>query len=191
MIEFLSSLDTPLRIFWVIAIAASAVFLIQAVITFAGVGADSDFCTVDDVDSGDAGYGGLFSFRNLINFLLGYGWSGVILYDHIQSRFWLYFVCILIGLLFILAFVLMFKAMLGLAHDGSFYLESAIGKAADVYLRIPAARSGRGKVQVSVNGSVHEIDAVTDDADEVPTGGKVQITDVIGDDCFLVKIINK
>ena len=190
MVEFLNSLDGPLRIFWIIAILASAIFLIQAIITFAGVGADSDFCTVDGVDSADTGYGGLFSFRNLVNFLLGYGWSGVILYDHIASRFWLYVVCIAIGLAFILAFVLMFRAMLGLAHDGSFYLESAVGKTADVYLRIPAARGGRGKVQVSVNGSVHEIDAITDNAVEIPTGAKVIVTEVIGDDSFLVKIIN-
>ena len=37
---------------------------------------------------------------------------------------------------------------------------------------------GRGKVQFSVEGSVHEIDAITDDALEIPTGTVVKIVEV-------------
>ena len=55
-----------------------------------------------------------------------------------------------------------------------------------MYLRIPAARSGRGKVQVSVKGSVHEIDAMTDRDEEIATGGQVKIVEVLGDDLLLV-----
>ena len=66
-------------------------------------------------------------------------------------------------------------------------MKEAVGLRADVYLRIPAARSGRGKVQVSVKGSVHEIDAVTDSDTEIATGGQVEIVEVLGDDLLLVK----
>ena len=74
-----------------------------------------------------------------------------------------------------------------LSHDGSFRMSETVGLMADVYLRIPAARSGRGKVQVSVKGFVHEIDAVTDSDKDIPTGGQVKILEVIGDDLLLVK----
>jgi hypothetical protein len=42
-------------------------------------------------------------------------------------------------------------------------------------------------VQVSVKGSVHEIDAMTDSESEIPTGGQVEIVEVLGDDLLLVK----
>ena len=91
------------------------------------------------------------------------------------------------GLLFVLAFVFMFRQVMKLSHDGSFKMSETVGLKADVYLRIPAARSGRGKVQLSVKGSVHEIDAVTDNDAEIPTGGQVEIVEVLGDDLLLVK----
>ena len=68
--------------------------------------------------------------------------------------------------------------MMKLTHDGSFKMSEAIGVTGSVYLRIPASGSGRGKVQFSVKGSVHEIDAITDDALEIPTGTVVKIVEV-------------
>ncbi|MBO4499873.1 MAG: serine protease [Bacteroidaceae bacterium] len=191
MSSFLSTLDTPLRIFWIIAIAASVVFVVQTIMTFIGFGGDADFdeiSTAETVD--DAGFSGLFSFRNLINFLLGYGWTGVILYDDITKPFWLYAISFGVGVLFVAAFVFMFRKMMKLSHDGSFRISEAVGITADVYLRIPASNGGRGKVQFSVKGSVHELDAVTDESEEIPTGAKAKIVDTLGDDVVKVVRIN-
>ena len=96
-------------------------------------------------------------------------------------------VAIAVGLVFVLAFVFMFRQVMKLSHDGSFKMQEAVGLKADVYLRIPAARSGRGKVQVSVKGSVHEIDAMTDNREEIATGAQVKIVKVLGDDLLLVE----
>lgn len=192
MFDFISGMEGSQKIFWIIAIIASIVFVIQTIITFIGIGGDADF---DDVSSAetvdDAGFGGLFSFRNLINFLLGYGWTGVVLYDDISNSFWLYAISIGVGILFVAAFILMFRQMLKLSHDGTFKLESAVGLTADVYLHIPASRRGRGKIHVSVNGSVHELDAVTDDGEEIPTGGQARILEVLGDEVLRVTNNNK
>lgn len=185
---FLSSLDVPLRIFWIIAIAASVVFVVQTIMTFIGFGGDTDFdeiSTAETVD--DTGFSGLFSFRNLINFLLGYGWTGVILYDDITKPFWLYVVSFGVGVLFVAAFIFMFRKMMKLSHDGTFHISEAVGLVADVYLRIPASNGGRGKVQFSVKGSVHELDAVTDDSEEIPTGAKARIVEPLGGD--VVKVV--
>ncbi|MBO5811719.1 MAG: serine protease [Bacteroidaceae bacterium] len=175
MIEVFNSMDSALKLFWIISAIASLVFIIQTVMTFIGFDADADG-DIGMMD--DAGFSGVFSFRNLINFLLGYGWSGVVFYDDITNRFWLYIVCIAIGLAFVTAFVIIFKMMMKLTHDGSFKMSEAIGVTGSVYLRIPASGSGRGKVQFSVKGSVHEIDAITDDALEIPTGTVVKIVEV-------------
>lgn len=191
MIDF-NSLDAAQKVFWIIAGSASLVFLIQTIMTFIGLGGDAD---VDagpmDADMGDmvedGGLNGVFSFRNLINFLLGYGWTGVLMYDTVSPMWLLQFVAIGVGLLFVLAFVFMFRQVMKLAHDGSFHMDEAIGLNADVYLRIPAARSGRGKVQVSVKGSVHEIDAITDRKEMIPTGSQVRIVEVLGNDLLRVE----
>lgn len=191
MIELFNSLEPLQKFFWTIACCASLVFIIQTIMTFIGLGTDADVDagpmdgSVDSME--DGALSGVFSFRNLINFLLGYGWAGVLLFDDIEKRWLLQLLAIAVGLLFVLAFVFMFRQVMKLSHDGSFKISEAVGLKADVYLRIPAARSGRGKVQVSVKGSVHEIDAVTDKDAEIPTGGQVEIVEVLGDDLLLVK----
>lgn len=190
---FLSSLEPLLRVFWIIAAVASLIFIIQTIMTFIGLGTDTDVdAGPGDMDSmADAtengGLNGVFSFRNLINFLLGYGWTGVLLYDNFEKTWLLQLIAILVGFLFVFAFVLMFRATMKLAHDGSFRMEETVGLRADVYLRIPAQRQGRGKIQISVKGSVHEIDAVTDNAEMIPTGGSVVVKEVISEDLLLVE----
>ena len=191
MIELFNSLEPLQKFFWTIACCASLVFIIQTIMTFIGLGTDADVDagpmdgSVDSME--DGALSGVFSFRNLVNFLLGYGWAGVLLFDDIEKRWLLQLVAIAVGVLFVLAFVFMFRQVMKLSHDGSFKMSEAVGLKADVYLRIPASRSGRGKVQVSVKGSVHEVDAMTDRNDEIATGGQVKIVKVLGDDLLLVE----
>lgn len=191
--SFLAEMEGVQKVFWIIALAASLVFIIQTVITFIGLGTDMDVDAGPDSIDGlgdsveDGSLSGLFSFRNLINFLLGYGWAGVLLHDSIGSRLLLQIVAIAVGIAFVAAFVFMFRQLMKLSHDGSFRMTEAVGLTADVYLRIPASRTGRGKVQLSVKGSIHEIDAVTDRGTEIPTGDHVRIVGVLGDDLLLVE----
>ena len=191
MIELFNSLEPLQKFFWTIACCASLVFIIQTIMTFIGLGTDADVDagpmdgSVDSME--DGALSGVFSFRNLINFLLGYGWAGVLLFDDIEKRWLLQLLAIAVGLLFVLAFVFMFRQVMKLSHDGSFKMSETVGLKADVYLRIPAARSGRGKVQLSVKGSVHEIDAMTDNTEEIATGAQVKIVKVLGDDLLLVE----
>ncbi len=191
--EFFMSLEPLQRLFWSIAGISTLIFLIQTILTFIGLGTDMDIdAGPADMDGvGDAtengGLNGVFSFRNLVNFLLGYGWAGVLLYNEIHKPWLLQLAAIGTGLVLVLAFVLMFGAIMKLSHDGSFQMADTVGRKAYVYLRIPESRQGRGIVQVSVNGSVHEIDAVTDSATQIPTGGHVTVKEVLGEDLLLVE----
>lgn len=190
--ETFRQLDGAIQIFWIIAAVSTLVFVIQTIITFMGMGTDVDFDAdlasgVDGLD-GDS-FAGFFSFRNLINFLLGYGWTGALLADTIESRALLHLISVGVGLIFVIAFLVMFRLLMKLAHDGSFRLNECIGLSASVYLRIPAGRSGKGKIQVSVKGSVHEVDAVSDSDEVIPTGGNVRIVKVVSDDTLLVEKI--
>ena len=192
LMETFRQLDGVIQVFWVIAAVSSLVFVIQTVITFLGMGADVDFDAdlasgVDGLD-GDS-FAGFFSFRNLVNFLLGYGWAGTLLADTIESRGWLQLAAVGVGLTFVIAFLIMFRLLMKLAHDGTFRISECVGLQASVYLRIPAGRSDKGKVMVSVKGATHEVDAITDDGDMIPTGGTVKIISVVADDTVLVEKI--
>ena len=73
MLEVFNNLDTLLKGFWMIAIPTSVIFIIQMILTFIGSDA-SDGTSADfdgDLNGGDTPFQ-LFSFRNLINFLLGF-----------------------------------------------------------------------------------------------------------------------
>ena len=136
MIELFNSLEPLQKFFWTIACCASLVFIIQTIMTFIGLGTDTDVDagpmdgSVDSIE--DGALSGVFSFRNLVNFLLGYGWAGVLLFDDIEKRWLLQLVAIAVGLLFVLAFVFMFRQVMKLSHDGSFKMSEAVGLKADV-----------------------------------------------------------
>ena len=179
------ALDFPMQLFWGIALVTSVFFVIQTVMAFLGLDADTeDGSGFDTVEM--EGLSGYFSFRNLINFLLGYGWGGVLLQGSIPSMMWLQLAAVGVGLVFVLAFVLVLRQVMKLSTDKTFQLDEALGLIADTYLRIPAEKKGTGKVMVSVRGSVHEIDAMTEGA-EIPTGAKVRVTKVIGSELLEVE----
>jgi hypothetical protein len=74
------------------------------------------------------------------------------------------------------------RAMLKLEDDGTVHIEGAIGLSGDVYLSIPPARRGFGKVHVVLQNRLVELQAVTTHADALPTGARVLVIDVVGPD---------
>jgi len=56
-----------------------------------------------------------------------------------------------------------------------------------VYLTIPASRGGEGKVQVMIQGSYVERNAVTDEAEPIPTGSEIVVIGVSGNSNLVVK----
>ncbi len=179
------ALDFSMQLFWGIALVASIFFVVQTIMAFLGLDADTeDGSSFDTVEM--EGLSGYFSFRNLVNFLLGYGWGGVLLQDVIPNMIWLQITSVGVGLVFVLAFVLILRQVMKLSTDETFQMSEAIGLIADTYLRIPAEKNGAGKVLVSVRGSVHEIEAMTE-GDEIPTGTKVRVTKVISSELLEVE----
>ncbi|MFN2565343.1 MAG: hypothetical protein ABR499_10085, partial [Gemmatimonadaceae bacterium] len=74
------------------------------------------------------------------------------------------------------------RAMLKLEDDGTVHIEGAIGLSGDVYLSIPAARRGVGKVHVVLQNRLVELQAVTTHADALPTGARILVIDVVDAD---------
>ena len=185
MVDKFLALELPMQIFWGIAVVTSIFFVIQTIMAFMGLDADTDDGSgFEDVEM--EGLTGYFSFRNLINFLLGYGWGGVLLQGAISNMIWLEIAAVGVGALFVTVFVILLRQVMKLSTDKTFQLDEAVGQIADTYLRIPAETRGTGKVMVSVRGSMHELEAMTL-GEEIPTGTKVRVTKVIGSELLEVE----
>lgn len=185
MLGFLENLEPLHQGFWYIAIVASFIFLIQTTLTFIG-GDYSDGVQTDfngDFDHTDTPFQ-FFSFRNLINFLLGFGWSGVAFYHSIESKSILIFIAVLIGVGFVFLFFILILQILKLTEDNTFKIDNLIGKIGEVYLTIPANMSGKGKVLISVNGTHHELQAMTESEENIPSSHSVRVIAV--DDKILI-----
>ncbi|MBL7933714.1 MAG: NfeD family protein [Bacteroidia bacterium] len=176
--EMFDSPDPMLRTFWWIALPASIIFIIQTIMTFVGGdtfdGVDADFD--GDLNDGHAPFQ-LFSFRNLINFLLGFSWTGISFYGLIANPVVLAVVSLLVGCLFVFLFFIIIRQVQKLAEDNSFRIQATLNKTAETYLPIPANRQGKGKVLVSVNGSMRELDAMTND-ERIESGAPVKVVGI-------------
>ena len=185
--EWFNQLDPILKMYWGIAIFASIVVLLQTCLSFIGTGdvdtgdADVDFDADTDADADSLDHVGamhLFSIRNVFYFLLGFGWTGVSFWNTIPNRGILCLVAVLVGCIFIGIFLFIYRQMMKLQSNGAFDINDSVGKVCDVYLRIPAKNQGLGKVQVSFNGSIQELDARST-GEQIPSGVKVQVVRVI------------
>ena len=173
--EMFDHLDPMLKVLWCIALPASLIFVIQAVMSFMGL--DSGEATAADFDGdlhgGDAPFQ-VFSLRNFINFALGFGWTGVCIYDELENKNIVLLLALLVGLAFVAIFFFMMRMFMRLAEDNTFKIESIVGRSGETYLSIPAGKSGTGKIQISVNGSFREIPAMTA-GEKIETGAMIRV----------------
>ena len=166
-------------VYWGIALISSLVFTIQTIMLFVGFDTDADFSGGDvafDVD-GLA----LVSVKTVACFLLGFGWSGVILAPLFENAWVVALISLGIGALFMFGAWILLKQVLTLSQDNTFHADKIVGYTADVYLRIPADADKSGKIMVSYEGSLHELQAFNAGAEEIPTGAKVHIVEAIDD----------
>ena len=187
--EFFNNLDPFIKVFWFIAIPTSLIFLIQTIMTFAGVdshdGLSADFDS--DLDHGDTPFQ-LFTFRNLINFLLGFSWTGISFYGTLEGRTQLIVLSFAVGVAFVAAFFFLMNQIQKLAEDNSFKIINTLNQVGSVYLTIPERKSGKGKVQVSIRGSFHELDAVTEN-EKIESSAMVRIVKIESNDLVVVERI--
>lgn len=80
-----------------------------------------------------------------------------------------------------------FTGMIRLQSDGTMNIRDAIGQEGMVYLTIPA--TGKGVVQVSIQDSLREINAVSYDKSEIKTGERIIVEGIIGVNLLVVKKI--
>lgn len=212
MFDWWNSLTTAAQVFYCVAIPSTLVLLIQTVLLLLGIGDDGgaddlpdpgmDSAGDVDVDGdgvfdadGDpsphdpAGLDGLrvFTLRGIIAFFVVFGWVGVAMDASEVALYITLPVAILCGLVTMVALAFLMRAVMRLRNDGNTDNRNAIGTAGKVYLTIPPARSGEGKVQIMLQGSYVERGAVTDEEEPIPTGCEIVVIGVSGQTDLVVK----
>ena len=205
------ALDILGKAFALIAIPSTLILVIQTILMFIGIGSGAD--GADGADMGDAGndLDGIFgddvpggsdidgidspiepglkilSFRTIVAFLAVFGWVGIELLKLGANSI----VSIAIGfasgfaIMLIMAFLL--RELFRLQSSGNSDIRNALGASGTAYIPIPKNRSGRGKVTVAFQGSTHELDAVTDDEEDIASYAEVLVVGISGKDTLIVK----
>lgn len=193
-----AELSPIMKVLWVVTLTASLIFVIQSILTFIGAdadGADFDMDIDTSADGADLsnidGGSNLYTFRNFVNFILGFGWSVILLQDSITSWPLLVLVSVAIGVAIVAAVMYLFKWLSGMQQSGNINLERlAAGREGTVYLPIPAARGGKGKVQISIAGAIREYDAIYEGDEPLKTGTAIRVVDVVDSNTVLVEETN-
>lgn len=184
-----SSMDVIQQIVWIIAMTTSLIFVIQMIMTFVGMDSNADFSG----DFGDTSMSELssmpfqlFTFRNFINFFLGFSWSYIVFLDIFDNKIWVVLVSTFVGIFIVVGVMLIFYFLSKMTESGNINIAHTIGLTADVYIPIQGNREGKGKVQLSVQNSVREFDAITA-GEALKTGNIVKIIEVVEGNVLLVE----
>ena len=174
------------------ALVGGTILVLQTIMTAVG-GGDHTGVDADDLHH-SAGDGDAFfkflSFKTLVAFATFFGLAGLASdRGGLEPGISLILATCAGGLaLYIVAYLM--AALSRLQSSGTVDLRNAIGTHAQVYLSVPAERSGQGKVLVAVQGRKLECKAVTT-GPELPTGVEVQVVGLSAPDTLEVAPIRK
>ena len=175
------------KVYWSIAILFTLLFLVQNAMSLFGGDHDGATGDVDEMLDADDGIGfQFFTIRNLLGFFTIFGWVGLACIHAGHSNMIVIAISVIAGLAMMTLMATLFYYTGKLTYNGTLKLENAIASLATVYLTVPASRAGIGKVNLKVQGAFRELDAVTDDGQELPTGALVTVTQVLNNQILLV-----
>ncbi len=147
-----------------------------------------------DVDHGgfhseevsDSGFRPL-SLRGITAFLAMFGWTGLVMLKNGNGSLLTLAVSLATGLATMFLIALIFMWMFRLQSDGTMNIRNALGVSGKVYLRVPAERKGTGKVNLLVQGSYTELNAVSDEKTPIQYGEEVVVIGISGANTLIVK----
>jgi hypothetical protein len=162
------------------AALGGGILLVQVVLS--AIGFDHD--TTEHGSIADAGASGLdlFSVRALAAGLAFFGIGGLAGLATGLGGIVAWPLAIAGGVAAAVAVAFVMRAMLRLEDDGTVQLHGAVGVSGTVYLTVPAARSGAGKVHLTLQNRTVELQAVTRNDVPLPTGARILVIDVVGPD---------
>lgn len=189
MTDFFEGMSNLEQTYWYVALIGSAIFVVIFILTFVG-GGDVDMDLADGGGDGGVGFQ-FFTFKNVVAFFTIFGWTGIICLDNGISYPITIVISSFAGLIMMLLTSLLFFWMAKMAESGTLKISNAIGVIGEVYLPIGANRSKLGKIQIKVQGSLRELEAITDAEEDLETTTIIKVIEVVSSELLLVEKLSK
>ena len=185
--EWWEGLSFSLKLYWALAIPFTFFFMLQLLLTFLGGHADHDSPDADqDIESDNGIPFQFFTLKNMVAFFAVFGWTGIACLDSGMPDWSSLLIAIIAGLATMTAMAYLLYLLSKTNVSGTMSFKNAIGQSGEVYIPIPATRQGTGKVSIKVQGSLRTLDAITDDAEDLPTGKIITVKNIVNDYILLV-----
>lgn len=184
--NWLSTLTPIEHVFFWIAIIASVALVVQIILLIVSFGGgDADFTDFDgDMDT-DGGLS-FFTVKGITAFFALGGWCGFAAASFMPDNIWApILIAVATGAVALVAVGFAMRGVAKLQCSGNVVKEKLEGLTATVYVSIPPARSGRGKITLTAQGRYMEIDAVTDETEKIPVDEEVIILSYKEDFCVV------
>lgn len=191
------------KIFLLCAMVGGILFFVRLVLMFIGGDAHAgDGDVPGDLDGGDVGghdgdahHAGdtdvafkLLSFQGITAFFMMFGLVGLAMSKASGLHWGLALAgAVVAGLLTVWITDRLFRSFGRLQHSGTLQMKNAVGQEGTVYLTIRP--SEKGQVQVTVQGRLLTLDAVSKDEGEIATGTRVKVVELSGDSTLVVQKI--
>ncbi len=177
----------PEIVYGICAAVAGTVLAVQILLSFVGADADLD-ADLSDATGGEAGdsFFGVLSFRTITAGLTFFGLAGLGGGESGWGANATLSVATIVGVGAVYGTYWLGVFLHRLQADATVDPSHAVGCSGSVYLRIPAARAGVGKVQISQQGRTMEYEAVTRGA-ELQSGESVVVVAFVGADTVEVE----
>ena len=177
-------------------IFSTVILLIQVILTLAGIGAESpefDVETDTDFDGTDSDFDGtaqfsIFTFKSLVSFFSILSWTTLACRQGGLNSVISITAGLFAGFITMYLVAKIFFELKKLKQDNTMEIKDALGKTAKVYLTIPDNRNGTGKVHINFDGTLRELEAVSDE--EIKTESMVEVCDILNNSVLVVKKIN-
>ncbi len=204
MVEWWSSIPSFEKLFWIVAVPSSTIFVLQTIMTLLGLshGAEANLEIIDDMphdhslefthESSSEVFDvkfKLFTMRSIVVFFTVFSWTGIASVRGGRSHLTSIIFAVILG--FILMFVVSFiyYSAIKLSEEGTMDIKNAVNAQGEVYLTLPKEGKGIGKIQVVIQGVLRTMDAVTY-GEELQTGTKITVIRVIDNQLLLVEKID-
>lgn len=188
------------QILFCIALPASLVLVIQAVLIVIGAGGDGidggdGFDGAEGFDGGDGsgtndfGAASMFTLQGIASFFCVFGWVSIFTY---RTGFPLLIAVVIAAVLGFITMYAIAKVMMyltKLAQSGTLDVKNLLGSSGTVYLRIPPKGEGKGKVTIQTSERLVEFDAVSEIATEIPNNAGIRVIDILGENVLVVEEI--
>jgi membrane protein implicated in regulation of membrane protease activity len=115
-----------------------------------------------------------------------FGWTGLAMLRNGQGMAFSFTLAFWAGVVSMLLTAYAFVWMLKLQHSGNVDIRNAINHSGNVYIRVPPGRKIGGKITMVLQGKFSEMEAVTDDADEIKVGEEVTVIGIAGPETLIV-----